>query len=189
VAFDNLLLGISPAQFGTVAQRNYLFYSLIGVVANPLNPTQPYDAAHPYVTQTCAGAVNVGPGYQWLSKGTGGQRFPVCEGAGFPAAFQKIADDVIVTTSVPCEINLPTPPQGQTLDPTKVEVLYTPDTMNPTEVFTQVSSLAACNVDDDKFYIENDIIKLCPAACAKVSGNNSPDAEVKVNVQCGFDID
>src|SRR5690606_13310546 len=78
VDFDKLLLQVAPAQFGTTANRNYIFYSIIGVEQNPQNPTLPYDENHPYIANDCPSAVNSGPGYQWLSKGTGGWRFPVC---------------------------------------------------------------------------------------------------------------
>src|SRR5690606_19423315 len=78
VLFDQLLLGMAPAHFGSLAERNYVWHSIVGVVAKP-NPTEPYDANDPFVTTKCGtGAVYVGPGYQWLTKATGGLRFPIC---------------------------------------------------------------------------------------------------------------
>lgn len=187
VLFDQLLLQQAPTQFGTTANRNYIFYAITGLAAQTPNNLDPWPASAPYVTTTCGtGAVNVGPGYQWLAKGTYGWRYPVCQYNDYSSLFQKFAQDVITVTGIDCVFPLPTPPPGFTLDPSTVEVIYTPDAVNPVENFTQVASAAACNVDDDKFYIENGEIHLCPAACARIQANHSPDQDLQTKVACGF---
>jgi len=80
---------------------------------------------------------------------------------------------------VPCEIEIPEPPPGETYDYDLVSLLWTPGG-GPTDEFTQVNSLAECGTDDDKFYIEDMTIKLCPAACDRIEADLDGTLEVKI---------
>jgi hypothetical protein len=184
VAWDQDLLGLAPGQFGTVAQRNYLFYSIVGLPPNPNNMSGAYEEFEPAVLGTCPSAVAPGTGYQWLSKGTEVLRYPMCNTMSYDAIFQDIAAGVVEGTQLPCEFAVPEPPPGQMLDLDSLSVLYTPGDGGPLEEFEKVASLAACGTADDKFYIENDTIYLCPAACDKVTADQM--ATVQVKVECGF---
>src|SRR5690606_39272483 len=110
----------------------------------------------------------------------------VCNIQDYGPIFQKIAEDVIVTTAVPCEFELPEAPDGFTYNLEELEVLFTPDGSSSPQTFTQVPSSAACNVDTDKFYIEDNKIYLCPKTCDAVKANPDPDSKVEVNIKCGF---
>jgi hypothetical protein len=183
VTFDQKLLGLAPAQFGSVAERNYIFHSIIGV-DKKANPSDPYQAFEPFQATKCVtDAVNVGPGYQWLSKGTGGLRFPICQYASFDAVFQEIAAGVVEGAAVPCEFVIPDPGNGQTLDLATLRVEYTPGGTGTPQLFDPVASSAACGLNDAAFYIEDDVIHLCPEACKKVTADQN--AGVKVIAQCG----
>ncbi|HZO14003.1 MAG TPA: hypothetical protein VFB62_12115, partial [Polyangiaceae bacterium] len=132
--FDTTLLQLNPGQFGTVADRNYLFYSIVGLPSKT-NPLDPYTEFEPVVTGNCNSAWSPGTAYQWLSKGTGALRFPVCNYQSYDAVFQDIAAGVIDVTSVPCEFDVPEPPPGQMLDLDTVDVLYTPGGMGTTQTW------------------------------------------------------
>ncbi|MBW2458936.1 MAG: hypothetical protein JRI68_30840 [Deltaproteobacteria bacterium] len=178
VEFDSTLLGLSPGHFGTASNRNYMFYSIVGLIPKS-NPLEAYSEFDPVVTGTCSTAPSPGTGYQWLSKGTHALRFPVCEGTGYDVVFQDIAAGVVEGTQVPCEIEIPEPPPGETYDWDLVSLLWTPGG-GSTQEFTQVTSLAACGTDDDKFYIEDNLLKLCPAACDKIEADLDGTLEVKI---------
>ncbi len=180
VEFDSTLLGLAPVQFGTASNRNYMFYSIVGL-APKSNPLEAYTEFEPVVTGVCSTAPSPGTGYQWLSKGTHALRFPVCEGTGYDAVFQDIAAGVVEGTQVPCEIEIPEPPAGKEYNYDMVSLLWTPGG-GSTEEFTQVPSLAACGTDDDKFYIEDNLIKLCPATCDKIEADM--DGKLQVKIPC-----
>jgi hypothetical protein len=184
VDFDQDLLAHAPGQFGTVAQRNYLFYSIVGMPANAQSMNGEWNEFDPVQSGTCPTGVSPGYGYQWLSKGTEVLRFPVCNTQSYDAIFNDIAAGVVEGTEVPCEIAVPEPPPGKTLDPNSLSVLYTPGGGGPTQEFEQVPSAAACGLADNRFYVENDTIYLCPAACDAVTLDQMATLEVKV--QCGF---
>jgi hypothetical protein len=178
VEWDQTILGESPAHFGTQASRNYMFYSIVGLPPKT-NPLEPYDEFEPVVTGTCQGGVGPGTGYQWLSKGTHGLRFPVCSYQSYDSVFQDIAAGVVEGAQVPCEIEIPEPPPGKEYNYEMVTLLWTPGG-GSTEEFTKVASLAACGTDDDKYYIEDNLIKLCPAACDKIEADMEGTLQIKI---------
>ncbi len=183
INFDSLLLQQAPAQFGTTAARNYQFYSIVGIQekANPLDPYQPGEpVAGSTLSDDCSTASGPGWGYQWLSKGTGGLRFPVCQFSSYDAVFQAIAAGVVSGASVPCEFDISG--NQEPIDPNSLIVEYTPGGMGPLETFAQVMGSAACGVNDQGFYLEGDLVKLCPSTCDKVTADQ--DAGLKVVAQC-----
>ncbi len=200
---DAALLAFAPQHFGSKAARNYIWYSIVGLqsknlakasdtlvpidaAANPLDPFGPFE---PVTNDKCTpGAVNSGLGYQWLSKGTGGLRFPLCNPAGYGAVFNDIAAGVVEGATVPCEMAIPQPKDPNTeLDLKTLSVLYTPGDMSAPKELELVESEGACGLGDDKFYIDeaNQLIKLCPKACALVKADDK--ATVQVKVECGGD--
>jgi hypothetical protein len=183
--FEHYLLQTSPAQFGYGSQRNYVFYSLVGLAAKP-DPLEPYTALDPIVAATCPGGVRPGVGYQALSKLTGGLRFPGCNPESYDAVFQDIAASVIDATDVPCEFDVPEAPPGQMLDLDTLELLYTAGGDPTAEEWLQVEGPEACG--PGKFYIDEGVtpmrIHLCPEACALAAGDEG--ASIQVRVDCAF---
>ncbi len=177
--FDADLLARDPTQFGTEADRNYIWYSIIGIGPNPATTDKSWAPTDPVNTTQCSTAPDPGTGYQALSNLTGGIKFPVCEGQGFDVVFQEIAKGVIKSASIACEFSVPTPPQGKELDLNSITVEFTPQAGTPTK-FTQVANAAACA--PGSFYIEADKIKLCPGACTTVQG--APNAELQILALC-----
>jgi hypothetical protein len=180
--FDAALLALDPLQFGDANKRNYVWHSIIGL-AEKATPTEAYQPAEPITAQKCLvnGAAQPGPGtaYQALSITTGGLRFPICQNQAFDVVFQELAKGVIEGAQVACEFPVPAPPAGQTLDLATVQVEYTPGGMGTPVLYKQASSVAMCA--PDMFYIENNLIKLCPDACAVVQA----DAAAKMVIVYG----
>ena len=169
--FDTDLLALDPAQFGTATDRNYVWYSIIGIQPNT-PPTAPWLPTDPVITGECSTAADPGTGYQALSNLTGGLKFPVCEGMGFDAVFQAVAQGVIEGAKVACDFPVPDPPEGQMIDFESVVVSYTAGDGGAGQQFTQVPDAASCT--PGSFYIVNEqTIFLCPDACAVVQGDNS----------------
>lgn len=170
--FDAFLLtGNGAGYFGTSAERNYVFHSIIGVHA-PLAPTEPT------TNSKCSTAVNTGPQYQEISILTGGLRHPVCD-TNYSAVFNNIATSIV--KAVACE--LLTPPatsDAGVIDWSRVTVQYTPSNGGAVEVFPLVDNEAQCV--GDGFYYDNPAnptkVRLCPASCAKVQADEGAKVEL-----------
>ena len=182
-AFDEALLALDPEQFGRETKRNYLFHSIVGMEEN--DPAdQPWSAADPIVTSVCETASTTGVGYQALSTLTRGLRFPVCEGNNFDAVFQSIADGVIEVGAIQCEFPIPDAPEGETLDLSTVEAVYTESTDDEEIFFREVDDLGDCGDNSVGFYFMESEIRLCPETCRRVRA----DVEAKVDVRFGCEL-
>lgn len=173
-AFDADLLALSPAHFGTADERNYAFYSIVAMAYND-PPTQPYLPTDPIITDECPTSADNGTGYQALSNKTGALRFPLCDTTSYGPLFQEIAAGVIEGAEVACEFPVPEPPNGEEIDLASVVVEYTPGS-GAAQSFTQVADASACTAG--AFYIEDDVIYLCPETCTVVQS----DEEAAINV-------
>ncbi|MGI5861666.1 MAG: hypothetical protein ACOX6T_06365 [Myxococcales bacterium] len=181
--FDTLLLALSPEQFGSASERKYTWHSIINLAAKPEGGA--YQPAEPIETRTCAGSGTEGPGtgYQALSRLTGGLRFPICEHGSYDEVFREIATGVIEGAVVECEYPIPEAPPGKTIDLTTVVIGYTPGSGGEQQLFSQVTDASQCAAG--KFFIADDIIRLCPETCATVQA----DAAAKVVVLYGCKVE
>jgi hypothetical protein len=184
-AFTAALTAKSPENFGTAQDPNFTFHSIVGI-KEKANPTEAHLPTDPIEMAVCTGngAVieNAGLTYQELSVATGGLRFPLCQFPGYDAVFRRIAEDVVVTSSIACSFPVPAPPQGTTLDPNKVAVSYTPGTgMDPVE-FGQVLDPADCGDDAFHFSADGSTIELCAEACSSLQTALKDDPNGKVDV-------
>jgi hypothetical protein len=178
-AWDQTLLLMNPVQFGSQLERNYLFYSIVGMWWK--NDKSAYAPDEPVVNAPCPGGVAGGTGYQWLSKGTGALRFPVCSHESYDAVFSDIAAGVIDVTAVPCEWDMPEPAPGDTYDPDTIDVTYAANGMGTPTHFTPVDNEGQCV--SGGFYIEpGPHVVLCPQTCDTVRADNN--AELEANVWC-----
>ncbi len=182
--WDADILARDPAMFGTVADRNYAFYSVIGIGSNPANPNKSWSPTDPINTTECTTAVDPGTGYQQISNMTGGLKFPVCEGSGFDVVFSELAKGVIKGAKIACEFDVPEAPKGKEIDLSSVGVGFTPGTGGPQQKFNQVANQAACT--PTSFYIEAGKIRLCQAACLVVQ--NDTAGQLDVLIDCLKDI-
>lgn len=180
--FDTDLLALDPAQFGTAASRNYTLHGILGVVAGS-DASKAHFPADPITTGECPTGVDPGTGYQHVAKLTGGLRFPVCEGAGFDAVFQKIAEGVIQGAKVACEVQIPTDSEGKEIDLATIVVGYTPGAGGAEQKLNQVANAAACTANS--FYIEGGLLKLCPDACTTIQNDDA----AKLSILYGCKVD
>ncbi|MGE3672923.1 MAG: hypothetical protein AB7K71_24830 [Polyangiaceae bacterium] len=184
-AFDISLRTLSPAMFGDPAgERNYRFYSIVGLAQNS-PATDPWPATAPIQDTRCSpGSAGQGTGYQQLSILTDALRYPSCENASFDSIFLAIADGVIAGSKVACEFDIPEPPEGETIDLETVVVSYTPGAGGAEQRYKQVADAASCAADS--FYIENDRIFLCPDTCTVVQADDA--AKVGILFGCSNGI-
>jgi hypothetical protein len=177
--FDAALLGLSPAKFGTAAKRDYIAHAFVGISENN-PPTQPYAASDGVISGTCS-SLSVSPGfiYQDLAILTGGLRFPLCQYGAFDQIFNVIAQGVIEGAKIECEFEMPDAPPGETLDPSTIIMKFTPGGGAPYP-FNQVANAAACA--PNSFYIEQDVIRLCPETCTAAQAD--PQAALDILFGC-----
>jgi hypothetical protein len=173
--FDADLLALSPAHFGSASSRNYVLHSILGMAASS-DPSKAHFPADPISVAKCSTGINPGTGYQHVSMLTGGLRFPVCEGSGFDAVFQKIAEGVILGAKLACEVAIPTDSAGKEIDLDTIQVEYTAGGGGPTNVLEQVAGASACK--PNAFYIEADLLKLCPDSCTTIQADDAAKLSV-----------
>jgi Mg-chelatase subunit ChlD len=90
----------------------------------------------------------------------------------------------IRSSALGCEFGIPPPPNGQKLDPDKVNFSYTPKGLGMPKVLLRADDLADCNNQPGWYYDSNltpSKVVLCPASCNTVQA----DAKAKVEVLFG----
>ncbi len=177
--FDTALLNLSATNFGTAAKRNYLFHSIVGVLEN-VPATKEYAPTDPIVTTKCTSAVNTGAVYQNLSRLTGGLRFPVCQTASYDAVFKAVAAGVVTGATLACDFDVPAPPPGKQFVLKTAELAYTPGDGSAVQNFKQVTDQTQCA--PSSFYISNNRVYLCPAACTTVQTDTK--AKIELLLDC-----
>jgi len=181
-SFDTALRGLSVAQFGTAAKRNYIWHSIIGLKEKAV-VTQAYLPTEAIVTTQCSTAAaggNAGSVYQDLSIMTGGLRYPVCQTANYDAVFKTVAQGVVTGTTLACDFPVPAAPQGKTYILTTAQLKYTPGNGGAAQYFTQVSDMGQCA--PNSFYIQGSQIYLCPSTCTTVQADSG--AAIALALDC-----
>ncbi len=181
--FDNWALTIAqpPGMFGTAQARKYIFHSIIG--ADPLDPTKTCSSVG-----VDAGA-DAGPGnsavapgleYQKLSALTGGIVRSICE-SDWSDIFNTIAAGIVEKLS--CEYVVPPPPDGGTIDPTKVNVEYTPSGGSSEEVLQDNNAGCDQGADGWQWDPSKTKILLCGATCEKVKADEGGQIDIVVGCE------
>jgi hypothetical protein len=120
--------------------------------------------------------------YKQLVQQTGGVIGDLCD-QDFDAVFQDMATQIIASTPLGCEYDIPPPPMMMMIDPNKVNVIYTSNNMNP-QTIPNVPDAASCA--NGGWYYDNPAnptkVILCPTTCATVSGD--PLAKIEVAFGC-----
>lgn len=180
--FDPYLLGLSPTHFGSVTDRNYRFYGLIGVPEKGGDPTAPYVASDPVTTSTCPDGVDPGTGYQWLSKGTGALWFSQCATTSYDSVLDQIAVDAndFGGATETCTVAVETPQEGRTLDLASTSLVFTPSS-GETRALSDVADAGACSGGDEYYFETNGDITLCPGICTTVQDDQGL---LELNIDC-----
>lgn len=137
---------------------------------------------------TCSGpfgkAVRRGDVYTELITSTGGASGIICEN-DWSAVFADIQAAVVAGSQVSCEINVPQPSSGGSIDPNQVSVKYTPGGTGSAVILPQAADAQACGSNDGWYYDDPSMptkIVLCPATCATVQADDA--ASVKLELGC-----
>ncbi len=105
-----------------------------------------------------------------LSDLTAGKKVGIC--SDFGTAFKDLEEALQASAPLPCDFEIPTPPEGQELDIEEgVRVLYAPPGGSKGE-FGKATDAAQCG-DKDGWYESGGRIEFCPAACEKVKGGGT----------------
>ena len=177
-AFERDLFAMSPQHFGSAQSRNYAFHSIVSL--SPKGGNQAYKPNEPMVNGECHSGADHSPTYQWLSKMTGGLRYPVCNTSSYDAVFREIANGVVKRAKIGCTVKVPNLPSGKYLDKDGIALQFKSSPSQKAEVFTPVESKSKCA--DGHFYVDSGNIKLCSQTCSRVS--NSKDGELAIFVGC-----
>ncbi len=163
---------VQPAGvLGTKAARKYIFFGVTGQ-----SMTDP--------TQACPGAMAPGQQYQQLAQLTGGFTRSICE-SDWSDIFRTIANGIV--SRVSCELNVPRPTGGQTIDPNKVNVTFTPGGGAPQAVLQDNNGpCASPTVDGWQWNADKSKILLCGQACTRAQAD--PRARVELALGCATDI-
>jgi hypothetical protein len=81
-------------------------------------------------------------------------------------------------TPLACEFAIP---EGAMVDPSKIRIVYIPEPDTMGINFDLVADAASC--DGYGFYVANDVVHLCPAACDLVK-NGGPKAKLEIVLGC-----
>lgn len=167
-SFDNQLLALDPAMFGTATARKYAAYPIMGA------------STFPSETRCGSTMVNNGATYIQLVKMTGGKWFPLCS-TDFGPLFTDIAKSI--ATRVACELTIPDPPTGEKLDPNKVNVTYTPSGGTGETIKRDDGAPCASGANGWQYNSDKTKILLCGDACKKVQADLG--GRVDVAFGCG----
>jgi hypothetical protein len=107
----------------------------------------------------------------------------------------NVADDVLTALRairgdaiIPCDLQLPPPPTGSTLNPNQVNIAYASSTCEGT-IFHRVETVASCS-DQGGWYYDDpanpQVVRLCPTSCDQVS---DPGGHLLFSVGCTTVVD
>ncbi len=112
-------------------------------------------------------AASSGRTYSALVARTGGVRARICDGhSAWASFFDDVATAVVTTAHITCELDLPMPPDGSTLDPTRVNVLV--EGRSGSTTLHETTGASACGTSNAWYYDDPHApaqVVLCPAAC------------------------
>lgn len=131
---------------------------------------------------------NSGTTYTELVRRTGGVRAQICDGpAAWTPFFDSIATGVVESSRIDCQVTIPAPPVGMTLNPARVNVVVRVGGVS--DYLGRVADEAHCDGLRGGWYYDDPAaptqILLCPTSCtdaqARVVG---PDAGLDVQFGC-----
>jgi hypothetical protein len=102
--------------------------------------------------------------------------------AAFASAMASIVGQATVAKPIPCTFLVPTPPAGQTLDPTLVNVRFTDPSGQPSRIY-QVDSATSCDPTLGGWYYDDPAsphqIVLCDGSCSIVAASAGANIDVE----------
>ena len=182
--FETELFNLAPGQFYQPdGQRNYVFWSFVGLEAQDDQPIPP---EAPASLGICGDAsVKNGLVYQQLSRITGGYRYPTCgDMPDYSRMFKLMAETAVSQTQVPCRFAVPQAPNGEDIDPKSIVIeLFSGEASRDT--FKPVTT---CGTGRRGLFVDalaSEVV-LCDAACDEVAA--TPDASLEIRWGCNLNI-
>ena len=123
------------------------------------------------------GAFAAGVQYYALADATGGQKSSICA-ADWSTVFGPLQQAVIESVPLPCNYPIPMPPDGETLDPEKVNMEFTPQGSAAKMVIPRAPSEGDCMANQAWFYDDPAApaqLLLCPATCELAQAGGTVD--------------
>jgi len=133
-----------------------------------------------YSFTNCPDAAQPGDLWKAVIEKTGGLQGDLCQ-QQFQPIFDDLAAEIIVGASqLDCQWDIPAPPEGEILDPSQVNVVYT-DGGGVEQPYGNVASEAECDPSQGGWYYDDNAspssIHLCQASCdqAQIDTNGKID--------------
>jgi len=172
-SFDQMLRALDPQFDG---YRHHAIYAF----------TYPGDAPGCLVTgDVCCGfADGDGSEYGRHTDATGGIKGNLCL-QDFEAVWNELAMQVIENTTLACDWEIPPPPEGETIDPMRVNVHYSGDGLAP-QLLGWVNGFGACGASAGWYYDDNQQptrVFACPETCAAIQVLTN--ARIDIKFGCG----
>jgi hypothetical protein len=123
------------------------------------------------------GAFAPGLEYYNLADATGGQKSSICA-ADWSTVFGPLQEAVIESVPLPCNYPIPMPPDGETLDPEKVNMELTAQGTATKMVIPRAPSEGDCMANQAWFYDDPAAptqLLLCPATCELAQAGGTVD--------------
>jgi hypothetical protein len=176
--FKDALAALSPPV------QNYHFHGIFSFMSKE-------DACAISSSEPCctyAAPDGEGVTYKELVADTGGVAANLCD-QDFDPVFQQFATSVIASAKLSCEWVIPPPPQGEALDPNRVNVDFIDADDNRTRL-GRVDGAADCaNVEHGWYYddpLKPTKVLVCPDTCAWIQGK--PGARIDIQFGCATEI-
>ena len=143
-----------------------------------------------FCTGSCTGGfpppcANTGTVYQELCNASGTTAGDLCQGqSNFSGVFAALAQTVQTSQQLDCQWKLPPPPPGETLDPSRVNVQYTPGGQGQPVPIYKVGSAAECGPQGGWYYDNPQApttVFVCPSNCQQMT----TDLAGKVDILTG----
>ncbi|MCA9596425.1 MAG: hypothetical protein KC776_24085 [Myxococcales bacterium] len=167
------------------------FTNLDPMLSNGGQPNWKLSAVYSF-TQ-CPNAAAVGQVWKAIVNKTGGVHGDICNCTNaalcaqtFQTVFNELATKIIQGAQpLTCEWQIPAPPAGQKLDPTKVNVEFINQVQGTQETIYHVDGASSCDPTlGGWYYNDNNFptsVKACPATCSKITAVTT----AKINVLFG----
>ncbi|MRG94961.1 hypothetical protein [Polyangium spumosum] len=118
--------------------------------------------------------------YKQLVQQTGGVLGNLCV-QNFDPVFNDMATAVVSEAKISCDYPMPTPPDGSTIDPKKVNVVYTNSNGTKTTIYNVPAGQADCGNTGGWYYdvpVAPTKITMCENTCAALQGDAGGKVEV-----------
>ncbi|HQP34822.1 MAG TPA: hypothetical protein PLI95_06580 [Polyangiaceae bacterium] len=129
-----------------------------------------------------------GVDYKQLVADTGGVGADLCA-QDFTPVFNQFATSVIESAALSCEWVIPPPPNGETLDPNRVNVAFI-DAQSSSTLIGRVNGVGECGSVENGWYYDNPTqptkVLVCPDTCAWIQGK--PGAQMDIQFGCATQL-